>query len=162
MFLGRRRIEHGIELHAGRRLSQQSPDNGYMSMPFPDALQEFKVETSATGAGSGVKSAGSVSLVTKSGTNEFHGNLFEFVRNGMFNARNAFALAATPSSATSSAERSAVRSCRTNCSSSPAIRARPSARIRRTSNSSFRRRRCWPATLRRSLLPPATAAGRSR
>ena len=32
-----------------------------------------------------------MSLVTKSGTNEFHGDLFEFVRNGMFNARNAFA-----------------------------------------------------------------------
>src|SRR5205823_3846673 len=38
-------------------------DNGYMSMPFPDALQEFKVETSAMGAQNGVKSAGSVSLV---------------------------------------------------------------------------------------------------
>ena len=66
-------------------------DNGYLSMPFPDALQEFKVETGATGAQNGVKSSGSVSLVTKSGTNEFHGNLFEFVRNGKFNARNAFA-----------------------------------------------------------------------
>ena len=66
-------------------------DNSYMSMPFPDALQEFKVETSATSAQNGMKSAGSVSLVTKSGTNEFHGDLFEFVRNGMFNARNAFA-----------------------------------------------------------------------
>ena len=32
-----------------------------------------------------------MSLVTKSGTNEFHGDLFEFVRNGIFNARNAFA-----------------------------------------------------------------------
>jgi hypothetical protein len=66
--------------------------SGYMSTPFPDALQEFKVETSATSAQGGVKSAGSVSLVTKSGTNEFHGDLFEFVRNGKFNARNAFAL----------------------------------------------------------------------
>jgi carboxypeptidase family protein/TonB-dependent receptor-like protein len=66
-------------------------DNGYMSMPFPDALQEFKVETGATGVQTGVKSSGSVSLVTKSGTNEFHGDLFEFVRNGKFNARNAFA-----------------------------------------------------------------------
>jgi hypothetical protein len=65
-------------------------DNSYMSMPFPDALQEFKVETSASGIGNGVKSAGSVSLVTKSGTNDFHGDLFEFVRNGAFNARNAF------------------------------------------------------------------------
>jgi len=66
--------------------------NGYMSTPFPDALQEFKVETSATGAASGGKSAGSVSLVTKSGTNDIHGDLFEFVRNGIFNARNSFAL----------------------------------------------------------------------
>jgi hypothetical protein len=66
--------------------------NGYMIVPFPDALQEFKVETSATSAQNGMKSAGSVSLVTKSGTNELHGDLFEFVRNGMFNARNAFAL----------------------------------------------------------------------
>src|SRR5437867_7501093 len=65
--------------------------NGYMSTPFPDALQEFKVETSATAAAGGGKSAGSVSLVTKSGTNDIHGDLFEFVRNGIFNARNAFA-----------------------------------------------------------------------
>src|SRR5438309_8985662 len=60
-------------------------------MPFPDAMQEFKVVTSASGAKQGGKSAGEVSLVTKSGTNEFHGDLFEFVRNGVFNARNAFA-----------------------------------------------------------------------
>jgi Carboxypeptidase regulatory-like domain len=63
----------------------------YLSMPFPDAMQEFKVETSATSAKQGGKSAGEVSLVTKSGTNAFHGDLFEFVRNGIFNARNAFA-----------------------------------------------------------------------
>jgi hypothetical protein len=68
-------------------------DNGYMSMPFPDALQEFKVETGAAGAQNGVKASGTVSLVTKSGTNQFHGDAFEFVRNGKFNARNAFALA---------------------------------------------------------------------
>ena len=41
-------------------------DNGYMSMPFPDALQEFKVETGATGVQNGVKSSGTVSLVAKS------------------------------------------------------------------------------------------------
>jgi carboxypeptidase family protein len=61
-------------------------------MPFPDALQEFKLETSATSAEKGVKPAGSVSLVTKSGTNAFHGNAFEFVRNAIFNARDASAL----------------------------------------------------------------------
>src|SRR5206468_7607400 len=62
----------------------------YLSMPFPDAMQEFKVETSATGAKQGGKSSGAVSLVTKSGTNQLHGDLFEFVRNGIFNARNVF------------------------------------------------------------------------
>src|SRR5436305_1123050 len=66
-------------------------DNSYVVMPFPDALEEFKVETSSSGAQTGMKSSGSVSMVTKSGTNTFHGDLFEFVRNGMFNARNAFA-----------------------------------------------------------------------
>jgi hypothetical protein len=66
-------------------------DGSYMPIPFPDALQEFKVETSATSAQNGTKPSGSVMLVTKSGTNEFHGNVFEFVRNGIFNARNAFA-----------------------------------------------------------------------
>src|SRR5439155_20163515 len=45
----------------------------------------------ASSAQNGVKSAGNVSLVTKSGTNAFHGDLFEFVRNGKFNARNSFA-----------------------------------------------------------------------
>src|SRR5205814_434336 len=65
--------------------------NTYMSMPFPDALQEFRVETSATSAQNGMHAAGAVSAVTKSGTNEVHGDLFEFVRNGMFNARNGFA-----------------------------------------------------------------------
>src|SRR5204863_3605450 len=52
---------------------------------------EFKVETSALTAKQGTKASGSISLVTKSGTNRFHGDLFEFVRNGIFNARNAFA-----------------------------------------------------------------------
>lgn len=65
--------------------------NTYLSVPFPDALEEFRVETSATSAQSGTKSSGTVSLVTKSGTNQFRGNAFEFVRNGAFNAKNYFA-----------------------------------------------------------------------
>ena len=60
-----------------------------MPIPFPDALQEFKVETSGLGAQHGKETT--VNSVTKSGTNEFHGNLFEFVRNDLFNARNYFA-----------------------------------------------------------------------
>ncbi len=60
-----------------------------MVMPFPDAMQEFKVETSGVNAQRGNSTA--VAAVTKSGTNEFHGNLFEFVRNDLFNARSYFA-----------------------------------------------------------------------
>ena len=62
-----------------------------MPLPFPDALQEFKVETSALSAQYGMYSGASVNSVTKSGTNQFHGDLFEFVRNDLFNARNYFA-----------------------------------------------------------------------
>ncbi len=59
--------------------------------PFPDALQEFSVETSVTSASHGLHPGATVNVVTKSGTNQFHGDLFEFIRNGDFNARNYFA-----------------------------------------------------------------------
>ena len=59
-----------------------------LPFPFPDALQEFKVETSALPAQYGYHSAGTVNAVTKSGTNEFHGDAFEFVRNTIFNGRD--------------------------------------------------------------------------
>lgn len=62
-----------------------------LPLPFPDAVQEFKVETSALPAQYGQHSAGAVNVVTKSGGNEFHGDAFEFVRNGDFNARDFFA-----------------------------------------------------------------------
>src|SRR5579871_4737160 len=72
--------------------SHNDPINGLnLPLPFPDALQEFKLETSSLTAQYGQHSAGAVNAVTKSGTNGFHGDLFEFVRNGALNARNAFA-----------------------------------------------------------------------
>ncbi len=61
-------------------------------IPFPDALQEFKVETSALPAQYGYHAAAAVNAVTKSGTNGFHGDAFEFLRNGDLNARNFFAV----------------------------------------------------------------------
>jgi len=60
-----------------------------MAMPFPDAMQEFKVET--TGATANSTYSAAVSAVTKAGTNQFHGDLFEFVRNDLFNATQYFA-----------------------------------------------------------------------
>jgi hypothetical protein len=66
-------------------------NNLNLPLPFPDALQEFKLETSALPAQYGFHSAAAVNAVTKSGTNDFHGDAFEFVRNGIFNARDFFA-----------------------------------------------------------------------
>jgi hypothetical protein len=61
-----------------------------LPLPFPDALQEFKVETSTLPANYGNHPGGAVNVVTKSGTNSFHGDAFEFLRNYHFNARNYF------------------------------------------------------------------------
>ncbi len=62
-----------------------------LPMPFPDALQEFKVQTSSLPANYGAQPGGVVNVVTKSGTNSIHGDAFEFVRNAVFDARNYFA-----------------------------------------------------------------------
>ena len=66
-------------------------DLANMPLPFPDALQEFKVETSSLTAQNGVHAGGTVTGVTRSGSNAFHGDSFEFLRNGDLNARNLFA-----------------------------------------------------------------------
>jgi len=70
----------------------QDPYNSLsLPLPFPDALQEFKVETSAFPVQYGFHATASVNAITKSGTNAFHGDLFEFLRNGDLNARDYFA-----------------------------------------------------------------------
>jgi hypothetical protein len=66
-------------------------DNLNLPLPFPDALQEFKVETSALTAQSGLHSGAVVNAVTKSGTNQYRGGLFEFVRDERLNATDPFA-----------------------------------------------------------------------
>jgi hypothetical protein len=71
----------------------QDPYNSLsLPLPFPDALQEFKVETSAVPAQYGYHATATVNAVTKSGSNQFHGDLFEFLRNGDLNARDFFAV----------------------------------------------------------------------
>ena len=59
--------------------------------PNPDAVQEFTIQKNNFTAEYGNATGAVVSVVTKSGTNEFHGSAFEFLRNGAFNARNFFA-----------------------------------------------------------------------
>src|SRR5258705_6804689 len=66
-------------------------DNLNLPFPFPDALQEFSVATSGLNAQSGMHSGAAVSAVTKSGTNRFSGNAFEFLRDRRFNATDPLA-----------------------------------------------------------------------
>lgn len=64
--------------------------NVNMPFPMPDAVQEFSVETSNYNAQYGQNAGGVVNIITKSGTSKYHGDLFEFVRNGDLNAANYF------------------------------------------------------------------------
>ena len=66
-------------------------NNANLPMPFPDAVQEFSVATSGLTAQNGIHSGASVNVVTRSGTNAFHGNLFEVLRDRRFNATDPFA-----------------------------------------------------------------------
>jgi hypothetical protein len=70
-------------------------NNDYMTnvnlpFPFPDAVAEFSVETAAMGAQSGLHPGGLVNVVTRSGTNQWHGDAFEFIRNNYIDATNFF------------------------------------------------------------------------
>jgi hypothetical protein len=58
--------------------------------PSPDSIQEFRVLTNTFDAEYGRNSGAVVNVVTKSGTNAFHGNVYEFFRNKVLNARNFF------------------------------------------------------------------------
>src|SRR5436190_6376517 len=62
-------------------------------MPFPDALQEFKLENGVRPARYGVYTGATVNAVTKSGSNAFHGNAFVFGRHHAFNSRGYFDIA---------------------------------------------------------------------
>jgi hypothetical protein len=65
-------------------------NNMNLPLPFPDALQEFRVETGSLPAQYGMRAGAAVSAVTKSGTNRYAGESFLFVRDHRFNATNPF------------------------------------------------------------------------
>ena len=72
--------------------------NGLAPVVFPpiDAIQEFSEDIADADARYGRGNGGTVNLVYKSGTDKFHGDVFEFLRNSALNARNFFDTAAKP------------------------------------------------------------------
>src|SRR2546427_1218597 len=63
---------------------------GGFAIPNPDAISEFKIQTSSYDAGYGRNPGANVNVVTKSGTNSFHGSAFEFFRSSALNANTWF------------------------------------------------------------------------
>jgi hypothetical protein len=70
--------------------------NTNLPFPNPDAVQEFTIQSDNLSAEYGNAAAGAISVITKSGTNQLHGDVFEFLRNGALNANNYFANQSTP------------------------------------------------------------------
>lgn len=63
-----------------------------MASPSPDALEEFKIQTNLYSAEFGGGGGSIVNIITKGGTNNWHGNVYEFFRNDIFDAQGTFAL----------------------------------------------------------------------
>ncbi len=84
-------LPFGVAYLLDGAMHNDSQNNANLPLPFPDALQEFRVATTGLTAQNGMHSGASVNAITKSGTNNFHGNLFEFNRDKRFNATDPFA-----------------------------------------------------------------------
>ena len=69
--------------------------NVNLPYPFPDALREFSVESNSLPARNGIHPGSLVNAVTVSGTNNWHGSAFEFIRNNVINATNFFSVNTT-------------------------------------------------------------------
>jgi hypothetical protein len=85
---GSRMFNMSFQLDGGNNVDEYTNVNA--PFPFPDALQEFSVQTANYSAEYGQNSGGVVNIITKSGTNNLHGDAFGFLRNNVFNARNFF------------------------------------------------------------------------
>ena len=70
--------------------------NANLPFPSPDALQEFNVQTDNMSAAYGNATGGVANVVTKSGTDQFHGDVFEYLRNYAMDAKNYFASSPDP------------------------------------------------------------------
>jgi len=80
---------HNLYLVDGVSVTDEAFNNLAIS-PTVDAVQEVNINQTSYDAEFGGKSGGIINVITKSGTNRFHGSAFDFVRNDLFDARNFF------------------------------------------------------------------------
>jgi len=89
-FAGRARDDNnyqfdGVDAGGIQEQAQKSQTRLQIS---PDAIEEYRVSSALYDAEYGTQAGGQIDVVTKSGTNEFHGSLFGYLRNSVFDARN--------------------------------------------------------------------------
>jgi Carboxypeptidase regulatory-like domain len=84
------RTGHNLFLVDGVSVTDEYYNNVVLSPP-PDAIREFNIAKTNYDAEFGGKSGGVINVITQTGTNDFHGSLYEFLRNSVFDARNFFA-----------------------------------------------------------------------
>ena len=85
---GQREANNGFLLNGA--MVQEGGYGGATAIPNLDSLAEFRILTNNYDAEYGNYSGGQINVITKSGTNRFHGNAFEFLRNTNLNTRNFF------------------------------------------------------------------------
>lgn len=81
---------NGLSQSAGGAIPGFSAQGGTNSLVSVDAMQEFRIQTSSFAPEFGSTPGGQVSIVTRSGTNEFHGTLFDYFRNDVLDANSWF------------------------------------------------------------------------
>ncbi len=74
----------------GGQASATSLSGGTNSLVSVDALEEFRIQTSTAAPDSGLTAGGQIAIVTRSGTNQFHGSLFDYLRNDVLDANDWF------------------------------------------------------------------------
>ncbi|HLH32001.1 MAG TPA: carboxypeptidase regulatory-like domain-containing protein, partial [Terriglobia bacterium] len=78
-----------VNVHTNSASENTVGSNGILA-PSPEAVQEFKVQTTLYDAQSGRSGGANVTLITRSGTNELHGSMFEYFRNTVMDANSFF------------------------------------------------------------------------
>jgi hypothetical protein len=73
-------------------VSRALNNGGFALQPVPEMVKEFKIQSNNYDAAFGLSSGATMNLITQSGTNQFHGSAWEYVRNQIFDARNFFAV----------------------------------------------------------------------